>query len=74
MAIRVWKAGDHEIAETILRTLSEPGDELTLEDTAGGSLRWRVLSVEKDPHGWKTTVTRCLPACREHPFSGSATR
>jgi len=64
--MRVWRAGGHEIAEAVLRTRPEPGERLVLEEPAGGSSTWRVLSVEKHPHGWKTTATRCLPDCREH--------
>jgi hypothetical protein len=67
VAIRVWRAGDHEIAETVLRVEHEPGERLILEAPAGKPVCWRVLSVQKDPHGWRTTATRCLPGCREHP-------
>ncbi|HSP94485.1 MAG TPA: hypothetical protein VLU06_08030 [Thermoanaerobaculia bacterium] len=72
MPFRIWKAGHHEVMETVLRRRYEPQDEMTLEEAAGGSFRWRVLSVEKHPHGWRTTATRCLPGCREHPPSRPA--
>ncbi|HKF42032.1 MAG TPA: hypothetical protein VKG01_02930 [Thermoanaerobaculia bacterium] len=69
MPIRVWSAGEHEVAETVLRYEHRPGDIVTLEDPPVGSSRWRVLSARKDPHGWRTTATRCLPGCREHSLA-----
>jgi hypothetical protein len=65
--VRIWKAGHHEVVETVLRRRYEPRDELALEEPAGGTSRWRVLSVVRDPHGWRTTAMRCLPGCRDHP-------
>jgi hypothetical protein len=65
--LRTWKAGDHEVVETVLRERHEPREELTLGEPTGGNSVWIVLSVEKDPHGWRTTATRCLPGCRDHP-------
>lgn len=73
LKLRIWKAGHHEIVETVLRTRHEPRAELTLEEPAGGTSRWIVLSVEKAPHGWRTTATRCLPGCPDHP-AGTGTR
>ncbi len=69
MSVRIWKAGNHELAQTVVRSHHEPREEVVLEMPAGGSARWRVLSVEKDPHGWKITATRCLSGCREHAAS-----
>jgi hypothetical protein len=68
MRLRIWRAGQHEVAEAILRNRCEPRDEVTLETPTGAS-RWTVLSVEKHPHGWRTTATRCLPGCLDHPSS-----
>jgi hypothetical protein len=52
--------------ETVLRRRHEPREELILEEPGGGTSAWIVLSVEKDPHGWRTTAARCLPECRDH--------
>jgi hypothetical protein len=71
MTLRIWKVGHHEIVEAVLRTRHERHEELTLEEPAGGSSGWTVLSVERDPHGWRTTATRRLPGCREHRKEGS---
>ena len=65
MRLRIWRAGQHEIAETILRNRCEPREEVTL-DTPAGPSRWTVMSVEKHPHGWRMTATRCLPGCTDH--------
>jgi hypothetical protein len=45
MFLRIWKVGHHEIVETVLRTRHERHEELTLEEPAGGSSGWTVLSV-----------------------------
>jgi hypothetical protein len=66
VSLRIWKAGDHEVVETVLRKCYEPQDALTLEEPTGGSSRWTVISVERDPHGWRTIAKRCLPGCLEH--------
>jgi hypothetical protein len=66
VSFRVWRAGEHELVETVLRERRKPQDALTLEEPGGGSRRWTVVRVEKDPHGWRTTAARCLPGCTEH--------
>lgn len=67
MSLRIWQAGPHELVQTVLRTRHEPREKLTLEEPGGGMSGWTVISVEKDPHGWRITATRCLPGCLEHP-------
>ena len=67
MAFRVWKAGLHELVETVLRERRNPQESVILEEPGRGTSLWTVVSVERDPHGWRTTATRCLPGCTEHP-------
>ena len=64
--IRIWRSGEHEVAETVLRSEHQPGERVILEEPAGEPASWRVVSVRKDPHGWRTTAARCLPGCLEH--------
>jgi hypothetical protein len=66
VSFRIWKVGHHELVVTVLRERHEPRDAVTLEEPTGGTTRWTVVSVERDPHGWRTTATRCLPGCHEH--------
>ena len=69
MGMRVWKSGDHEVAETVLRTRHEPREQVSLEGSPEGESKWRVLTVERDPHGWRTIAARCLPECPGHAVS-----
>ena len=66
MAFRIWKAGLHELVETVLRERREPQERVTLEEPGRAPSLWTIVSVERDPHGWRTTATRCLPGCAEH--------
>jgi hypothetical protein len=66
VAFRVWKAGLHELVETVLRERREPQEQVTLEEPGRAPSLWTIVSVERDPHGWRTKATRCLPGCSEH--------
>jgi len=66
VAFRVWRAGLHELVETVLRERREPQEQVTLEEPGRAASLWTIVSVERDPHGWRTTATRCLPGCTEH--------
>jgi hypothetical protein len=51
----------------VVRDRPESYDRIPLPDPAGGRpLRWTVLLVDPDPHGWKVTAMRCLEGCRQH--------
>ncbi len=68
--MKISKTADHEVAEVVLRTEPERGKRLILRDPTGDEAEWTVIDCKADPHGWKVTAVRCLPACRRHSDAG----
>jgi hypothetical protein len=68
--VKFSKTADHEVTEIVLRQESAPGSRIAVRDALGEEGHWTVIDCRPDPHGWKVTAVRCLPACREHPEGG----
>jgi hypothetical protein len=69
-AVKFSKSADHEVVELILREEPAPGARIALRDPVGVEGDWIVIDRRPDPHGWRVTAVRCLPACRKHSGAG----
>jgi len=68
--VKFSKTADHEVVELILREEPAPGARIALRDPVGEEGDWIVIDRRPDPHGWRVTAVRCLPACRKHSGAG----